>query len=989
MTLISLLLLRVEIVFMRLKIILLVVVAGLPNLAPGIEVDDRINHFEKKIRPLLAEHCWSCHGPDERQGGLRLDSEKAVHRGSEMGPVVLPGKVDESRLIQVVRRKGDVKMPPDEALSDAEIADLVAWVADGAVWPAEIPTRPGKEAVAGSLFTEREKSFWAFQQVRDPSAPAVEETDWLQSDLDRFILAKLEAEGLSPSPPADKRTLLRRVTFDLVGLPPKPAEMEAFLADDSPNAFASVVERLLGSEHYGERWGRRWLSLVRYGDTGDIPGIQLSLYSYRYRDYVVKALNEDKPYDEFLIEQLAGDLMEPSEDPGINAERAIATGFLLLGPKSITEGDKEKMVMQLIEEQVDVTSRALLGMTVACARCHDHKFDPIPTRDYYSLAGIFYSTRSWTDNKQVDSKWMERLLENVPGETEPVMALAVQDGEPKNMRVNIRGSHRNLGAEVPRRFLQIIAGEDHDPIDTQQSGRMELAQWIANAENPLTSRVMVNRIWQGHFGKGIVASSDNFGVSGQLPTHPDLLDWLSSRFVENDWSIKAMHRLMLNSATYQQSSQTLASNAEIALAAGQNQLSAPPIPQSVDPGNQLLWRMNPRRLEAEEIRDAILDGNGQLDFAMGGSLMEDFARYVDTFVDAQRGLFAVLLTGRTFHPNYSTRRSIYLPMLRQKVPEIFHLFDMGDASTVTANRSETTVAPQALFMMNSWFIREQAFHMARSLLDLEEASDEQRVRFAYQRLLGRPARDDEVASAVDYIGEVHRMLDVANPPEQDHFPQGAMLEILAHRVPHRRNMYDKIKPVLEKPGGVRLRFSITSSPSHLVKTASDSVVWEVLTPTSATTENGTVIPQGPEETFIVKGDDPTRNIYKIVARTNQQQITAIRLEVLPDPDEPAERSIPDLFVLSEFEVFATPLAAADEGAGDPLAIRFQHAMIPQSDRVESVMPLIDDDATSYWHVGPKPNQPGVVVFETKDNRTAAWQSWCRAVYCLNEFFYVD
>ena len=953
----------------RYRIFLLAVACGLPYSAQAVETEASLQYFEKRIRPLLAERCWSCHGPDKREAGLRLDSAEAVRHGSETGPVIVPGKADESRLIQVVRRSGDVKMPPDAALSDREIADLVAWIEGGAVWPKAVPGRAGDTPVGRSLFTKREKSYWAFQKVRDPAPPVVVGIDWVQSNIDRFILAKLEAQGLLPATPADKRTLLRRVTFDLVGLPPTPAEVEAFLADDSPNAFALVVERLLSSEHYGERWGRRWLSVVRYGDTADIPGGQLSLYAYRYRDYVVKAFNQDKPYDEFVVEQLAGDLMESTDDAGTNAERVIATGFLLLGPKAITEIDKEKMVMQLVEEQIDVTGRALLGLTVACARCHDHKFDPIPTRDYYSLAGIFFSTRSWADNKQVDSKWMERPLENVPGESEPVMVLAVQDGEPKNLRVNIRGSHRNLGEEMPRRFLQIIAGENHDPIDTTQSGRLELARWIASADNPLTARVMVNRIWQEHFGKGLVASSDNFGASGQPPTHPELLDWLASRFVESGWSIKAMHRLMLNSATYGQASRTRSAQ--------------------VDPDNQLLWRMDPRRLEAEEIRDAILAANGQLDLTIGGTLMGDFDRYVDTFVDAKRGLFAILLTGRTFHPNYSTRRSIYLPMLRQKVPEIFHLFDMGDANTVTAKRDETTVAPQALFMMNSWFIREQAFHLARHLLNLKATNNHDRVRFAYRKLLGRPASDTEVTSAVEYVSKVQRTLDVADPPENNRFSNGATLTIIAHRAPHRRKLYDKIKPVLEKPGGVRLRLSITSSPWPPVNADRDSVVWEVLSPASATIGNGATVPDGPEQTLIIKGDDPTQDTYKIVAHTKQQQIAAIRLEVLPDPDEPPERSIPDLFVLSEFEVHASPIATSGGKPSDARAIRFQHATLQQTHRVASVMPLIDNDATTYWHIGPNRDQPGVVIFETKVNRIAAWQSWCRAMFCLNEFFYIE
>ncbi len=969
----------------RCCIVSLVVASVLPSIVRGIEVDASLEHFEKKVRPLLAEHCWTCHGADDPQAGLRLDSGAGVQRGSEFGPVVIPGRSDQSRLVQVVRRTGDIKMPPDEALSDSQIADLVAWIDAGATWPAATPTRASAAPANGSLFTEEETSYWAFQPVRDPAPPVIKEVDWVQSDLDQFILAKLKSQGLAPAAPADKRTLLRRVTFDLIGLPPTPEEMAAFLADESTGAFATVVERLLGSRHYGERWGRRWLDVVRYGDTADIPGHMFSLYAYRYRDYVVNAFNHDKPYDDFIVEQLAGDLMESVSDEGRNAERVIATGFLMLGPKSITEIDKERMVMQLVEEQIDVTSRTFLGLTVACARCHDHKFDPIPTHDYYSLAGIFYSTQSMFDRKQVDSKWMERPLEHVPGESGPVMVLAVQDGEPKNLRVNIRGSHRNLGEEVPRRFLQILAGENHDPIETQQSGRLELARWIARADNPLTARVMVNRIWQGHFGRGLVSTSDNFGVSGQRPTHPDLLDWLASRFIESGWSIKALHRLMLNSATYQQGSQL--PNVEPGRSRKPTVVSRSVPP--VDPENLLLWRMSPRRLEAEEIRDAILAANGQLDPTFGGTLLGDYARYVDTFVDIKRGILATQLIGRTFHPYFSRRRSIYLPMVRQRIPEIFHVFDFGDASTVTAKRGETTVAPQALFMMNSWFVREQSFHLAKYLISLDGVSDEDRVRIAYERLLSRPATDGELASAMEYVSRVQDSLEEASPPGEQHFSQGATLTVTARRAPHRRAVYEELKPVLENPSGVRLRISATASPEVATDLEGSPEAWEVFSPVSATIENGTSLEIAEDGTVIIPGDNPTNNFYQIVVETRLQRLAAVRLEVLPDPEQSPERSIPDLFVLSEFQVHASPRVDANQESNESRAIAWQHATLLLSTGNQSAMPLIDDNPATYWHIGPNRDQAGVVVFEVADHRVAAWESWCRAMFCLNEFVYLE
>ena len=979
-------------VLRRLWKIVLVSVCGLPVMARTAEPDgERLEHFEKKVRPLLAERCWSCHGADEQEAGLRLDTVAGLSKGSDVGPVVVPGDPAQSRLVEVVRRTGEIKMPPDKTLTEAEIADLVAWVEGGAVWPSVASMQPPQKSHDGSLFSETAKSYWAFQPVGNPAPPRVKRADWVQSDVDRFILAQLEARGLSPSPPADKRTLLRRVTFDLTGLPPTPDDFDAYLADESPTAFAKVVDRLLDSPHYGEHWGRRWLGVVRYGDTADIPGIMLSLYAYRYRDYVVSAFNRDKPYDEFIVEQLAGDLMEPTDDPGKIAERVIATGFLMLGPKSITEIDKERMVMQLVEEQIDVTGRALLGLTVACARCHDHKFDPIPTRDYYALAGIFYSTQSMADRQQVDSKWMERPVANVPGETKPVMVLAVQDGEPTNLRVNIRGSHRNLGDEVPRGLLQIIAGEGHQLMNMQGSGRLELARWIASADNPLTARVMVNRIWQDYFGKGLVPTSDNFGASGQPPSHPDLLDWLAARFVESGWSIKAMHRLMLNSATYQQSSGIR--NAEFREPSGWRNEGKPiphsafQIPHSVDPDNRLLWRMSPRRLAAEEIRDAVLAANGRLDLTIGGTLLGDYARYVDTFVDAKRGILATNLIGRTFHPYFSTRRSIYLPMLRQKVPEIFQLFDIGDASAVTSKRSETTVAPQALFLMNSPFIREQSFYFARHLLSLPNANDEDRVRTAYRTLLGRPPTREETTSAIDYVARHESAVKRARPSPENIFADGVALTFTAERAPHRHGIYDENRPILEKPSGVGLRFSATSG-KWPPASGDGPVDWKVLTPVRATSAKGTALTISPQQTLIVQGGDPTPDAYEIVAHTDLQRITAIRLEVLPDPAEPPERSVPDLFVLAEFHAQGSPLGVSSEEPPENHEIRLQNASLELPGGDVAISPAIDGDPTTYWHVGPHGDQPGVVVFETEDHRVTAWQSYCRALFCLNEFVYL-
>ena len=958
----------------RFWIICLIAMGGLLATARAADPDhDLLEHFEKKIRPLLAARCWECHGEEEQESGLRLDSAAGVRRGSEFGPVVVPGNPDESRLIQAIRHTGEIEMPPEESLTDLEIADLVAWVRGGAVWPETTSIRLDRKPPDGSLFTDREKSYWAFQPIRDPEPPKVQSTEWVQSDVDRFIVARLEAQGLAPAVCANKRTLLRRVTFDLIGLPPTPDELDAFLTDESPEYFSKVVNRLLNSPQYGERWGRRWLGVVRYGDTADIGGTMLSRYAYRYRDYVVNAFNQDKPYDEFIVEQIAGDLLDPTDNVGESTERVIATGFLQLGPKPVSETDKEKMVMQIVDEQIDVTGRAFLGMTVACARCHDHKFDPIPTRDYYSLAGIFYSTQTMADLKRVDSKWMERPLD-VPGEKEPIMVLAVQDGKPTNLRVNIRGNHLELGEEAPRRFLQIIAGENQPAIDSKRSGRLELARWIASPKNPLTARVMVNRIWQGHFGRGLIEPSDNFGAAGQLPTHPELLDWLASRFIEGGWSVKAMHHLLLTTSTYQMS--TTADSHRV------DPKSEVPNPQSIDPENRLLWRMNPRRLEAEEIRDSILATNGRLDRTVGGNLFANYMPYLSNIIDEEREIYAIEVVGKTFHPHFIPRRSIYLPMVRQKIPEIFLLFDFGDASAVTTRRSETTVAPQALYLMNSSFVHEESFYLARQLLSLDNTNDEGRVRFAHLKLFGRPPTLEETSSAVGYLGRIQRTLDEVGRSQATIFPSGAVLSLTLERAPHGRKLYDPDKPIFENPSGIRLRLSVSS-------TTSNGADWTVLSPDRVTATKGRALSIGPDQTMTVLGGDPISDTYEIIAHTEEKRIAAIRLEVLPDPAELPERAVPDLFVLADFHVRASPAGNSGDEPNDARTIFLQSATLKRSDKDVSIRPVIDADPTTYWPVGPQRDQPGVVIFETEATRVTAWQSYCRALFCLNEFIYLD
>jgi hypothetical protein len=1035
-----------------------------------------VEYFEKQVRPLLVEHCYRCHSDAAKKpkGNLRLDSRAAILKGGS-GPAAVPGKPADSLMIKAVhqRTEGVKRMPPDAKLKDAEIAVLNRWVEIGLPWPGE-----DKKITAKSFeITEEQRRFWSFQPVKVVAPPAVKGKAWAKSEIDRYILAKMEAQGVRPAASADKRTLLRRVTFDLTGLPPTPAEIDAFLKDDSPDAFARVVDRLLASPQYGERWGRHWLDVVRFADSRDSRGVGSDTditEGFRYRDWVVKAFNEDLPYTDFIIHQLAGDMLPPKEPDGINADGLVATGFLTLGEWGTGDADKEKMLTDIVADQIDVTTRSFLGLTMACTRCHDHKFDPLSNADYYGLAGIFFSTRILPDpgpktagspmlrtpllapselakrnahtariaaleqqikktgdeqhaalakemlpqtatyllaawdydhrpadeaNLSVDAfagkrglrpyalrQWIDYIgtgdyrvmtkpVRDVAGRTgvhvwrgepdcpsltvnttdkeqalatfklapksvavhpgpnngvavawqspmtgkvhvtgkltdidptcgdgvawiidlrrsgsrqelasgdlangaaqelakgkngdklaeievkagdriellvlpkenyfcdttavdliiaaadgsaswdltrdliddphqgnphddrlghkgvwhfldmansnrarkgpddaalaewqrvaatgkradleqaaedfgktfkltdarspfwinrvedekelaAPVrdelaklrseldtlkktslppipMALAAQEGGvPKSVYegfhdspIQIRGSYTRLGEVVPRRFPTVLAG-DKQPAITKGSGRMELAHWIASEKNPLTGRVMVNRIWQYHFGEGIVRTPSNFGKLGERPTHPELLDYLAKRFVDSGWSVKQMHREIMLSATYQQASG--ASDETLKL----------------DPDNRLFSRMNRRRLEAEAIRDNLLAVSGKIDLTPGGPAIRDL--------------------------NWP-RRTLYLMAIRSDRAGFRPLFDAADAESSVDRRTISTVAPQALFLLNDPFVVEQTKALAGRLLADKAANDGERIDKAYVLLYGRPAQEEERA----------------------------------------------------------------------------------------------------------------------------------------------------------------------------------------------------------------------------------------------------
>lgn len=866
-----------------------------------------LEFFEKRVRPLLVQHCYECHSDAEADGGLNLDSKAGVERGGDSGAVVVPGKPDSSLLIEAVRyRNLDLQMPPKGRMSDAEIAVLEKWVRLGVPDPR---TQTPSEAVRPTgMSIDEGRDFWAFRPVADPEVPAVKNAKSVQTPIDAFVLAKLEEHGVQPAPRTDKRTLLRRVTFDLTGLPPTPEEIASFLADDSSDAFEKVVERLLESPHYGIRWGRHWLDVARYADSNGLDENLAFGNAWRYRDYVVDAFNSDKPFDRFLIEQLAGDLV-----PGSNHETKTATGFLVLGAKVLAEPDKEKLFMDTIDEQLDSVGKAFLGMTIGCVRCHDHKFDPLKQTDYYSLAAIFKSTRTFGDTqtgvikhwheysiateeelealKKVDAelaklksaassfrnkataalredarskaarylmaaanvapnaslkevaaiaeplelhprilhhcrlhlqyhaddpvfeKWHEihakadisrdeaseqieahyrPLFEKAEsalaearkkdsgakkiddGTLEPVRAalydpsgflavppkpefafdeetlneyyrlmeqarlaessapdepsiMGVADGTVQaSLPIHIRGSHRNLGEPVQREFPEVMRTSSVRPVfPKNQSGRLELARWMASTQHPLTARVYVNRLWRWHFGNGIVASTENFGRLGDRPSHPKLLDWLARRFMESGWSTKAMHRLMLSSSVYQMASK----NADQTLA-------------ETDPENRLLWKFQLQRLEAEQIRDAILAVSGRLDTEPGGKTVPLRNRqfvFNHTSVD---------------HTKYdSLRRSLYLPVIRNNVYSLFSQFDFPDPTMPTGSRDSTVVAPQALLMLNAGLIMDSADQMAVQLLS-SSLDRTRRVQVAYERALGRLPSDLESQRALAFITEL-------------------------------------------------------------------------------------------------------------------------------------------------------------------------------------------------------------------------------------------
>jgi hypothetical protein len=895
--------------------------------------DPGFDFFEKKIRPVLVENCYSCHSvaAKKQRGELLVDSREGLLTGGESGPAVVPGKLKESLLLKALHYTDkDLRMPPKGKLSAAVIADFEKWIAMGA-------PDPRSAAVAKTKYgpsVEEGRKFWAFRPVQKYDPPAVRDKAWPRGSIDHFVLAGLERKGLKPAPAADRGVLLRRVHFALTGLPPSPDDTDAFIADRSPQAFEKVVDRLLASPRYGERWGRFWLDVARYAESTGGGRSLLLKDAWRYRDYVIRAFNNDTPYNRFLIEQIAGDLL-PAMNEDERYWQLVATAYLLLGPHNYERQDKPVLEMDIIDEMLDTVGKSVLGMTLGCARCHDHKFDPIPTKDYYALAGIFKSTRfivhgnvskwaeqslpmppdmelaaqkheaavaalkeriaiaraaekksgkgvevtvkgaldpkalpgividdeqakrigSWKhsvfsgnfigkgylyddrgfkDNKTLTfnpeipksgfyevrfayvphtnratkvgirvfhsdgedtvyvnqreappidgrfvslgrfrfdrgNQWFVMVLtektdghvtadavqflpDGLPPAKAPTaaapqvkamagdaraleaelkallakaperpVAIAVGDGEKAtNMHVCVRGNFHNKGETVPRGFLQVLTPKgEKTTVQGKGSGRKEFAEWLVRPDNPLPARVMVNRVWHHLFGAGLVRSVDNFGATGETPSHPELLDHLATRFVEQGWSFKKLIREIVLSQTYQMSSTP---DADTAKAAAQ-----------VDPENRLLWKMNRRRLDAEAIRDTLLTVSGQLDLTAGGPTIKK---------------------GTAVERDYKfedTRRSVYTPVFRNRTLELFEVFDFADPNVCMGRRNVSTVAPQALYLMNSPFVLAQAKAAAARVLAVQGLDDAGRVERMYRLTLDRAPTAKERQIALEFL----------------------------------------------------------------------------------------------------------------------------------------------------------------------------------------------------------------------------------------------
>ncbi len=800
-------------------------------LQPEWDLDSpEIHHFESKIRPVLLETCFKCHGGDKTGGNLRLDTRESLLEGGDSGPVIDLSDPGKSLLLRAISyQDDDLQMPPKEKLPEESIAEFTRWLEAGAPWPSDIPDS------ASTL--EKGKSHWAFQPVKKVEIPE-DSSGWSTNAIDRFVRSSLEERGLEPAEMAKAHVLVRRLYYDLIGLPPTAHELEEFLNDSSPDPYSKLVDRLLDSPHYGERWGRHWMDVVRYADTaGDSADYPVPELRY-YRDYIIDSFNEDKPYDQFVKEQIAGDLLAEEGPDDQYAEKVIATGFIALSRRFGTL--PYQTMHEVIEDSINTTGRTFMGLTLKCARCHDHKFDPISIEDYYGLYGFFSSTeypyagsetsisqgntrRNFVPlsreksvkekigayNKQVDElrtvlKYLEKeapikeeikkyesqvkslekaiqIAEESEGfEGEPLKgfleiakknrndsrklygkkvrekkdqlsevgfrgfppevdgAYAVRDKpNPTDVHVQKKGEPNNNGDLVPRGVPAALRFVESLEVPPGKSGRLQLAEWLAHEDHPLTARVMVNRIWQHHFGKGIVKSTSNFGVMGDDPTHPELLDWLAMAFVESGWSIKDMHRLIVHSKTYRMSSEFHSENTEI------------------DPNNSFYWRYPSRRLDAESIRDSMLAASGLLDRGRGKN---------HPFPPMNKWRYTQHAPFQDIYP--SVQRSVYLMVPRFQRHPYLGLFDGPDPNRTTGSRPESTVPLQALFFMNNDFVHELCAGFGKRLVESGEGT-EGRIDFAYRTTLSRSPTGAEIKMALTYLDEYQKKLADEEVPEED------------------------------------------------------------------------------------------------------------------------------------------------------------------------------------------------------------------------------
>jgi hypothetical protein len=829
---------------LRLHPITALLLAPLALLAAG---DDDL-FFESKVRPVLIKRCYDCHSTEKKtKGGLALDTRAGWQHGGDNGPAIIPGDLTKSLLIKAVRYLDkDFAMPPKSRLPADEVAILEEWVKRGAPDP-----RTGDATRAANpkrtIDLEAGRKFWAFQPIANPPAPVVKDTAWAKDPVDRFLLAKLEAKGIKPAGDVDRHTWIRRVSLDLTGLPASAEEVLAFAADKSDAAYAKVVDRLLASPAYGERWTRHWLDLTGYADMIGTSNEVFAEHAWRYRDYLIQAFNQDKPFDLFIKEQLAGDLL-PATSPEQRASQLVATGFLMVGDLEIVNPDKAKMETDHIDTQLIKIGGAFLGMTMGCARCHDHKFDPIGLEDYYGMAGMLRSSPSsgkmvgfgvWStirsvplpesptqiaerqkaeadhaaklaamkaeqaklteENKAVVAKLaalekadpakpttptakaapvaaaptpkpspekdaltkrrdeIAALLKTKGSEIQHAeffkskapKAFAMQDdAKPDDMPIYVRGNPYAPAAVVPRGALRVASWDKFPAIPAGQSGRLQLAEWIADRRNPLTARVTVNRLWQKLFGEGIVRSVDYFGERGERPSHPELLDHLATRFMVDGWSQKRFLRGLVLSHTYRLTS---ANHAE---------------GLSLDPENRLFWRMNRQRLEAEAIRDSLLKVSGELATKSGGPSL------ALEIIENTGGLTAAGINPPNYHhrksrPSQDFERTVYLPVMRNgasSADKIRSFFDFVDPASITGQRNQTVMPTQSLFLLNNDLVRKRAGALAKQLIAAHK-DENARLEMLWLRAWNRPISRDERASARNFLQEIAPLLKTPRAPD--------------------------------------------------------------------------------------------------------------------------------------------------------------------------------------------------------------------------------